>query len=267
MSTSSDSAEEIVRLSLEGFEVVAKLSGSMAKNLAVMLYAISKDTNKKTKGRTRLTNMLKSNSNLTIFSIKKEDYKDFKKEAKRYGILYCAVFNKNSKTSDGLVDLVIREEDSVRVNRVVERYNITKVDVEKVEKELDETNTESTGNTEKPEIEKDIQEMNTSDELLNKLLKKQNIKEVNENSNPSNLPITEKETQLENSSQTKKTNEGKVKEEKPSIHEKLENIKVQKAEEKAKSKEETKDIPKKEQKQEIKHKQPKKKNRKKRGEK
>ena len=173
MSTSSDSAEEIVRLSLEGFEVVAKLSGSMAKNLAVMLYAISKDTNKKTKGRTRLTNMLKSNSNLTIFSIKKEDYKDFKKEAKRYGILYCAVFNKNSKTSDGLVDLVIREEDSVRVNRVVERYNITKVDVEKVEKELDETNIESTGNTEKPEIEKDIQE--TVEKAVKKTMVKNNI--------------------------------------------------------------------------------------------
>ena len=29
MSTSSDSAEEIVRLSLEGFEVVARLTGNM----------------------------------------------------------------------------------------------------------------------------------------------------------------------------------------------------------------------------------------------
>ena len=37
MSTSSDSAEEMVRLSLEGFEVVAKLTGSMAKEVAVML--------------------------------------------------------------------------------------------------------------------------------------------------------------------------------------------------------------------------------------
>lgn len=264
MSTSSDSAEEIVRLSLEGFEVVAKLSGSMAKNLAVMLYAISKDTNKKTKGRTRLTNMLKSNSNLTIFSIKKEDYKDFKKEAKRYGILYCAVFNKNSKTSDGLVDLVIKEEDSVRVNRVVERYNITKVDVERVEKELGETNSESTGNTEKPEIERDIQEMNTSDELLNKLLKKQNIKEENENGDPSNISITDKDFQLESSLKMKENNEGKVKEEKPSLLEKLEDIKAKKSEEeKTKVKEETKEIPKKEQKQEIQHKQPKKKNRKK----
>lgn len=51
MSTSSDSAEEIVRLSLEGFEVVAKLTGSMAKEMAVLLYAMTKETKKKQKDK------------------------------------------------------------------------------------------------------------------------------------------------------------------------------------------------------------------------
>ena len=36
MSTAGDSAEEVVKLSLDGFEVVARLTGSMAKELAVM---------------------------------------------------------------------------------------------------------------------------------------------------------------------------------------------------------------------------------------
>ncbi len=47
MSASSDSAEEIVRLSLEGFEVVARLTGSMAKEMAVMLVALSKEKSTK----------------------------------------------------------------------------------------------------------------------------------------------------------------------------------------------------------------------------
>ena len=47
----------------------------------------------------------------------------------------------------------------------------------------------------KTEISKDIQEKNTSEDLINKLLKKQNIKEENENTNPSNLSNTEKEIQ------------------------------------------------------------------------
>ena len=42
MSTAGDSAEEVVKLSLDGFEVVARLTGSMAKELAVMLVALSK---------------------------------------------------------------------------------------------------------------------------------------------------------------------------------------------------------------------------------
>ena len=95
MSTSSDSAEEIVRLSLEGFEVVARLTGNMAKEMAVLLYAMSKDTKKKTKGQTRINNM--RNSNLRIFTIKKDEYQDFKKQAKRYGVLYSALYKKSEK--------------------------------------------------------------------------------------------------------------------------------------------------------------------------
>ena len=233
MSTESESAEQVVRLSLEGFEVVARLTGDMAKNFAVMLYALSKDTNKKTKGKTRLTNMLKQNSKLSIFSIKKEDYPLFKKEAKRYGILYSALFNKNAKTSDGKVDLIIKEDDAVRVNRLVERYNITRVDVEKVEKEIEQegkTQEENKG-TDRPVIDKDIQEKNTSQDLINKLMKKQNIKEENENTNPSNFTGTEKNSPSENLLRQNEKSEKTDNSEKPSIHEKLERIKEQKAQE------------------------------------
>ena len=176
MSTESESAEQVVRLSLEGFEVVARLTGDMAKNFGAMLYALSKDTNKKTKGKTRLTNMLRQNSNLSIFSIKKEDYPIFKKEAKRYGILYHAVFNRNAKTSDGKVDLIIKEDDAVRVNRLVTRYNITRVDTERVEKMIDEKSNEEQETTDKPVIDKDVQAKNTSQDLINKLMKKQKRK-------------------------------------------------------------------------------------------
>ena len=86
MSISSDSAEQTIRLTLEGIEVVAKISGAAAKNIAVALYTISQDQKKVSKGKTRLTNMLKSDNELKIFSIKKEDLKTFCHEAKRYGV-------------------------------------------------------------------------------------------------------------------------------------------------------------------------------------
>ena len=43
MNTSGEAAEQIVRMSLEGFEVAAKITGAGAKNIAVLLYSILKD--------------------------------------------------------------------------------------------------------------------------------------------------------------------------------------------------------------------------------
>ena len=63
---SSDSAEEVVRISLEGMEVALKIAGTGAKNMAVMIYTIMKDK-QQTKGKTRLTNMLKTGKPLKIF--------------------------------------------------------------------------------------------------------------------------------------------------------------------------------------------------------
>ena len=264
MSTSSDSAEEIVRLSLEGVEVIARLTGSMAKEMAVLLYAMAKDSKKQSKGQTRLNNLLKSNSNLRIFTLKKEDFQDFKKQAKRYGVLYSALYKKGEINKDGIIDILVREEDAVRVNRIIERFELTTVDQTKVETVLENAEIEKNIpiSEEKTEIQKEIQERNTSEDLINKLLKKQNIKEENENVNPSNIQNTEKDIPSENLLKTNEKTEGTKKEEKSSIREQIEEIKKQN-EEKQKVKEETKEDKKEENKKETKHKQPKKKNRKK----
>ena len=83
MSYSGDAAEQVVRMSLEGAEVAARITGQGAKEIALLLYAVLKDQ-KKTKGKTRLTNMLKSGKELKVFAVKDEDLVKFCKEAKRY---------------------------------------------------------------------------------------------------------------------------------------------------------------------------------------
>lgn len=121
MNQSSDAAEQIVRMSLEGFEVAAKVTGSGAKNIAVLLYTIMKNK-EQTSGKSKLSSMLKSGKPLTIFTVKKDDLAKFQQEAKRYGILYCALVDKKNKSKDGIVDIVVRKEDSARINRIVERF-------------------------------------------------------------------------------------------------------------------------------------------------
>ena len=51
MNTGADAADQIVRMTLNGVEVAAKITGTGAKELAVLLYAILKDQ-KKTAGKT-----------------------------------------------------------------------------------------------------------------------------------------------------------------------------------------------------------------------
>ena len=46
MNTGGEAAEQIVRMSLEGFEVAAKITGAGAKNIAILLYSILKEEQK-----------------------------------------------------------------------------------------------------------------------------------------------------------------------------------------------------------------------------
>ena len=88
MNNGGDAAEQVVRLSLEGFEVAAKLTGSAAKNVALLLVSVLKQE-QQTKGKARLTNMIKSGKELKVFSIPNKDLAQFTKQAKRYLGLYC----------------------------------------------------------------------------------------------------------------------------------------------------------------------------------
>ena len=108
MNTSGDAAEQIVRMSLEGFEVAAKITGAGAKNIAVLLYAILKEE-KKTKGKARLTNMLRSGKELKVFTGKQSDLKKFTQEAKKYGVIYCDLTDRQNKELKAEEDVLRRE--------------------------------------------------------------------------------------------------------------------------------------------------------------
>ena len=68
MNYGGDAAEQVVRMSLEGVEVAARITGTGAKNIAILLAAVLKEE-QKTKGKARLTNMLKSGKELKVYTI------------------------------------------------------------------------------------------------------------------------------------------------------------------------------------------------------
>lgn len=122
-----------MRMSLNGVEVAAKISGKAAERLAVLLYAVLRDQ-KKTRGKIRLTNMLKSGKELKVFAVKDGELQKFCEEAKKYGVLYCVL--KDNKADDGLTDIMVRAEDASKINRIFERFNLATVDMASVKTEI-----------------------------------------------------------------------------------------------------------------------------------
>ena len=213
MNQSSDAAEQIVRLSLEGFEVAAKISGTGAKNVAVLLYTLMKDK-QKTAGKNNLTNMLKSGKELKVFSVKASEFQKFTQEAKRYGVLYSALINKKDKNQDGVIDIMVRAEDASKINRIVERFKLAGYDEVSIRSEIEKTRQQKQRGKQPKSSEDKIK-----DEIKNKPIKKEE-----QSLNP-HLAKTEKSPQSKPSS---KTHESSIKGEvmsRPSVKEKLNKIK------------------------------------------
>lgn len=133
MSTSGEAADQVVKMTLDGVEVAAKITGVGAKELAALLYAVLKDQ-KKTKGKTRLSSMLRSEKELKVFAVKDDELKRFCQEAKKYGVLYCVL--KDRDATDGITDIMVKAEDSSKINRIFERFELSVVDMGEIKNEL-----------------------------------------------------------------------------------------------------------------------------------
>lgn len=134
MNTTTDAAEQIVRMYLGGVEVAAKITGKGAERLAAMIYAVLKDQ-KKTRGKTRLSSMLRSEKPLKVFAVKDDELQVFCREAKKYGVLYCVLKDKDA--TDGLTDIMVKADDASKINRIFERFNLSLVDVGQVKSEIE----------------------------------------------------------------------------------------------------------------------------------
>ena len=189
---SSDSAEELIKIYLDGVGFTLRIAGEGSKNLITFLVALSKD-NKVSKGKTRLTNMLKTGKELKIFTIRSENLKKFSQEAKKYGVLYCVLADKKNEKIDGLVDIMVRQEDASKVDRIAERFNFT--DIATIKHEIEK---------EKEDRAKAIEEKSEDEKMIDELLaepEELEQTEVVQEYSPSNEQ-TEEKSQLKNSLNT-----------------------------------------------------------------
>lgn len=229
MNTGGEAAEQIVRMSLEGFEVAAKITGAGAKNIAILLYSILKEE-QKTKGKARLTNMLRSGKELKVFTVRNSDLKKFTQEAKKYGVLYCVLADRKNKDPNAEVDVIARAEDASKISRIAERFKLASEATASVVTDVEKAKDEKAG---QPEPDIGVQDKAEKDKLLDALMGTPIQKEENA-PNPS-VAKTEKSPLSEpTSKQPKKSAEGAtMTKEKPSVKEELRKIKESRKEQEA----------------------------------
>lgn len=226
MNNGGDAAEQIVRLSLEGFEVAAKLTGSAAKNIAVLLTSVLKhevSQSHKTRGKARLTNMIKSGKELKVFSLPQKDLQKFTEQAKKYGVLYCVLRDRNTKGGDVPIDIIARAEDASKIQRIVDRFELGKVDKVSIvaQAEKDAANREA--------AEKAVPTKTRGERIVEEAMGNPAHKEGNSMQNPT-AAKTDKSPPSERDSETTDTHTdkgiSKSAEKKPSVKEKLERYKA-----------------------------------------
>ena len=164
---SADTADQMMKMTLEGIEVAAEIAmkagGSTARSLAATLYAILTDR-KKIKGKARLDSMLKSGKELKVFAIHHSDLKKFCEEAKHYGVLYSVLKEKNN--TDGIVDIMVRSEDASKISRIVDKFDLATIDTKAIRESI----------MAKKSQFKDVKPLSNQehDELISKLMEQSN---------------------------------------------------------------------------------------------
>lgn len=133
MAIENETADQVVRMVLQGSEVVLKLSGEAAMRLAGMFYSALKG-DLTTKGKATLWEFLKSGKDQVLFQIPDEYLKAFTTASRKYGFPFVVLKDKTSK--DGKTDIMVYKSDSPKVDRVIEAFNLKVETVNTVKPEV-----------------------------------------------------------------------------------------------------------------------------------
>ena len=117
-----EAADQMVRMMLSGTEVAVRLSGSALKNLLALTMALA--SNRKTlSGKVNMGKMLRETRDLRRFPMTPEQYKQFKKLAKKHKLLFSVIKDKDDKGK--VLDVILPVTELERANAIFERILYT----------------------------------------------------------------------------------------------------------------------------------------------
>ena len=180
MDATEQATDQLARVMFMGSEYALRLSGTGATKFLSYLTKTAKGTGK-TKGEIRLESLLKSGRPLSVFEIKQADLKAFEKEAKRYGILYTVIAEKNAP-KDTMVDIMVKTDDAGRMNRIFEKLKLGTVDKATVEAVVEDIKEKRQAKEPEAAV-KDTQKSARAEQVIDDMLTK-NAEKEREPENP-----------------------------------------------------------------------------------
>ena len=117
-----EAADQMVRMMLSGTEVMVRLSGSALKNMLALTMALASNR-KVLSGKVNMGKMLRETRDLRRFPMTPEQYKQFKKLAKKHKLLFSVIKDKDGKGK--LIDVILPVTELERANAIFERILYT----------------------------------------------------------------------------------------------------------------------------------------------
>ena len=117
-----EAADQMVRMMLSGTEVMVRLSGSALKNLLALTMALASNR-KILSGKVNMGKMLRETRDLRRFPMTPEQYKQFKKLAKKHKLLFSVIRDKDDKGK--VLDVILPVTELERANAIFERILYT----------------------------------------------------------------------------------------------------------------------------------------------
>ena len=93
MEVSGEAADLVMKEGVQISEEAIKLLARGAKNLAALLYALAKDQ-KKLYGKVNMNRLLSEQRPIEVLPLRTEDFDDFKRRAKKVGLLFSTILDK-----------------------------------------------------------------------------------------------------------------------------------------------------------------------------
>lgn len=118
-------AEQMVSVMFQGIELTLRLGGEGVKTLAQLIYASTqKESNLNMRsGRVmQIAQLLRENKPLTTDTIPLKEVPQFKKLAKKFGILYAIV--KDTKSKDKTCTVIVKDEEASLLKDVLDTMGL-----------------------------------------------------------------------------------------------------------------------------------------------